>query len=255
MLLSLKTGALVGQRALGEDPLAVTLAPGGRMAYVADNDAGEVIAVRLPSLDVAWRTQAGKTLSSLLYQDGRLYAGVYCCGEVRILDPATGRITGSLTIAGRPGELAWWQGGIQAGNGDDFGIAAAGGGLWTADRPAHAVAGAGRRVTLPAAPFWLAADGPDHLLVAAEGTPEDTAPGAVARVDTSLGTASVLASPRDPDQVSSLADDVFVAAHGDRDVLVLRGGRQLRWAPGAEAVALAPDAALGLLVVVTDAGE
>jgi hypothetical protein len=48
---------------------------------------------------------------------------------------------------------------------------------------------------------------------------------------------------------------VFVAAHGDRDVLAIRGGRANSWARGAAAVALAADPALGYLVVAVNAHE
>src|SRR5207249_1152979 len=109
---------------------------------------------------------------------------------------------------------------------------------------------------ISAAPFWLQAGRPHELLISAEGSPEDDAPGALVSLDTVTLKSTLLARPRDPDQVLHLGDRLFVAAHGDRDVLVLGPGRtEQHWARGAEAVALAIDQELGLLVVAVDATE
>lgn len=246
MLLSLATGALAGQRSLGADPLAVALAPDGRTAYVADNELGDVFALRLPSLAQAWRSHLGGRPGPMLVQGGDLFVSRYGAATVTELDRGSGRVVGSLAVAPRPGELVAWQGQVGTSKGDGFGAAIAGGSLWT-----------GSRLQLPAGlkPFWLQPGPGGSLLVTAEGTPEDSAAGAVFRVDTATGAMQRLGSPRDPDQAVPLGADVFVAAHGDRAVLVLADGHEQAWARGAPAVALAPDPALGLLVVVTDAGE
>jgi hypothetical protein len=64
-----------------------------------------------------------------------------------------------------------------------------------------------------------------------------------------------LALPKDPDQVLQSGSTIFVAAHGDSEVLAIEGGHTSAWARGAGAVALAPDPALGLLVVAVNGHE
>jgi hypothetical protein len=108
---------------------------------------------------------------------------------------------------------------------------------------------------LPVFPFWLAPGAGNALLVAAEGGTEDTDPGAVFSFDTMTGAFSTLATPKDPDQVVQSGSTIFVAAHGERDVLAIRAGRTRVWAAGAAAVALAADPALGYLIVAVNAHE
>jgi hypothetical protein len=93
------------------------------------------------------------------------------------------------------------------------------------------------------------------LLIAAEGGTEDTDPGGVFSFDPMTDTFKTLGNPKDPDQVVQSGPAVLVAAHGDRQVLSIEGGHTSAWASGAGAVALAPDPALGLLVVVVNAHE
>lgn len=246
MLLSLSSGALVRQRAVGEDPLAVTLAPDGGIAYVVDNELGDVFALRLPALTQAWRTHVGGAPGPALVAGGTLYVSEYDTGLAAALDRRTGRPLGTLAVGPHPGELVLHDGAVTAAGGAGFGLADVAGSLWTW----------GRLATLPGLhPFWLQAGRPGELLATEEGTPEDTAAGAVLAIDTANGDVSTIATPRDPDEVVRAGADVFIAAHGDRDVLVLRSGEPVRWAQGAEAVAVAPDTRLGLLVVVTDADE
>jgi len=173
--------------------------------------------------------------------------GVRKPATVAELDSATGRPVGSQTVPAHPGALIWRDGIVTSGD-HGFGVAEAGGRLWTGI-DAQARLGQGLK------PFWLQAGAANELLVSAEGSPEDVAPGAVVSIDTMSDQVTTLATPRDPDQVIRSGSDVFVAAHGDRDVLVLRDGKRLTWAPDAEVVALAPDPQLGFLVVVTDADE
>jgi DNA-binding beta-propeller fold protein YncE len=245
LLLNLETGALIGQRSLGADPLAVTLAPDGQTAYVADNDLGDVFALRLPSLREEWRTHVGGAPGGLLVHDSALYVSEYDTATVAQLDAASGRQVGTQAVAPHPGQLVWRDGVVTSG-GEGFGVAEVGGELWTGGR---------LRLAEGLKPFWLQAGRQNELLVTAEGSPEDTAPGAVMSIDTNSGAITTLATPRDPDQAIRSGGDVFVAAHGDHEVLVLRDGTQLHWARGAEVVALAPDPALNLLVVVADADE
>src|SRR5450756_1560961 len=103
--------------------------------------------------------------------------------------------------------------------------------------------------------FWLAPGAGTSLLVAAEGGTEDTDPGGVFSFDTLTGSFTTLATPKDPDQVLFSGSTVFVAAHGDRDVLAIQLGRTSVWAQGAGAVALASDPALGYLVVAVNSHE
>jgi hypothetical protein len=69
------------------------------------------------------------------------------------------------------------------------------------------------------------------------------------------GAFVTLATPKDPDQVLQSGSTIFVSAHGERDVLAIQDGRSSAWAKGAAAVALAPDPALGVLVVAVNAHE
>lgn len=246
MLLDLKTGAVVAQTALGTDPLAVAVAADGRTAYVVDNDLGDVFALRLPSFNQAWRTHVGGKPGGLLLQGKSVFVSSYESAVITELDASTGGVLSTRGTAPRPGEMAMWQGRLVTSGDHGFGVAVADGSLWTYGS-----------LRLPAGlkPFWLQPGSRGELLATAEGTPEDSAAGGVFSIDTATGQATLLAAPRDPDQALREGDDVFVAAHGDHHVLVLRGGKQLAWAPGAAVVALAPDRALSLLVVVTDADE
>lgn len=246
MLLNLQTGAVVGERGLGADPLAVALAPDGKTAYVADNELGDVFALRLPSLRQAWRAHVGGAPGPMLVAGGSLFVSEYDTGVAAELDRTTGRALGSVPVGPHPGELAVVAGRVSAAGGAGFGYAVADGAAWTDSRLPQ----------LPGLkPFWLQPGRPHELLVTEEGSPEDTAAGAVLAIDTTTGDVSTIATPRDPDEAVRSGSDVFIAAHGDREVLDLRSGEPARWAPGAEAVALAADPQLGLLVVITDADE
>jgi hypothetical protein len=108
---------------------------------------------------------------------------------------------------------------------------------------------------LPLFPFWLAPGAGTSLLIAAEGGTEDTDPGGVFSFDTVTGSFSTLATPKDPDQVLLSGSTIFVAAHGDKDVLAIQPRRTRAWAGGAAAVALAADPPLGYLVVAVNAHE
>ncbi len=108
---------------------------------------------------------------------------------------------------------------------------------------------------LPLFPFWLAPGAGDTLLIAAEGGTEDTDPGGVFSFDTANGVFKTLATPKDPDQVLQSGSTIFVAAHGDRDVLAIRNGNVAAWARGAAAVGLVADPHLAVLVVVVNAHE
>jgi hypothetical protein len=165
---------------------------------------------------------------------------------------------GHVVVAGTRGQLNVIDGGqLAAGNG--FGVAYAGGQLWSADyeRAELVPAGDDHRVGLPLPlfPFWLAPGAGDALLIAAEGGSEDTDPGGVFSFDTMTGAFNILATPKDPDQVLQSGSTIFVAAHGDRDVLAIKNGSSSAWAPGAAAVAIAPDPSLNVLVVVVNGHE
>jgi hypothetical protein len=73
--------------------------------------------------------------------------------------------------------------------------------------------------------------------------------------DTATGVFQTLATPKDPDQVVQSGSTVFVAAHGERDVLSIQNGRPIEWAHGAAAIGLAPDPPLAILVVAVNAHE
>ncbi len=275
MLLSLNDGARVAAASIGSDPVAVIVSDDGKTAYLADSSPGDVYAVRLPGLAVAWKQHVGGAPFGLLLQEGRLYVSLFDGAAVDELDPATGArlnshalpqgpavmtvdVHGRVAVAGTRGRVDWLDGTwLPAGNG--FGIALAGGTLWTADyeRAELVPVPEGNRVglPLPVFPFWLAPGAGGSLLIAAEGPAEDTDPGGVFSYDAMSDTFKTLARPRDPDQVVQSGSSVLVAAHGDREVLSIAGDGTSVWAPGAAAVALAPDPAAGLVAVVVNAHE
>jgi len=275
VLLSLSDGSQRGSATIGSDPVAVITSEDGRMAYVADSAPGDVYAVTLPALQVAWRTHVGGAPFGLLLNGGRLLVSLFSLAAVVELDPARGTLLsshpvaqgpaamavaddGRVVVAGVSGHLSYLDGtSIPAGNG--YGVANVGGEIWTGDfHGAELVPTADRhRVALPLAvsPFWLAPGAPGTLLVTAEGANEDSDPGAVLTYETTQGTFVVLARPRDPDQVVWSGSKVLVAAHGDQQVLSIDAGKISAWGQGAAAVALAPDPALGLLVVAVNAHE
>jgi hypothetical protein len=275
VLLSIKDGAMRASASIGKDPVAVIVSTDGRMAYVADSAPGDVYAVTLPDLHLAWKQHVGGAPFGLLLQGARLFVSLFDGGAVLELDPKSGTMMGShqvplgaaamstdasghVVVAGTRGQLNVIDGGqLRAGNG--FGVAVAGGRLWTADyeRAELVPAGDDHRVGLPLPmfPFWLAPGAGDTLLIAAEGAIEDSDDGGVFSFDPMAGSFKILGTPKDPDQVLQSGSSIFVAAHGDGNVLVLQDDHSSTWARGSAPVALAPSDSLGLLVVVVNAHE
>ena len=275
VLLSVKDGAMRASASIGKDPVAVIVSPDGRMAYVADSAPGDVYAVTLPDLRVAWKQHVGGAPFGLLLQGARLFVSLFDGAAVLELDPKSGVMmatnqvpqgaaamatdaSGHVVVAGTRGQLNVIGGGqLRSGNG--FGVALAGGQLWTADyeRAELVPAGDDHRVGLPLPlfPFWLAPGAGDALLIAAEGAVEDSDAGGVFSFDPKIGSFKILGTPKDPDQVLQSGSSIFVAAHGDGNVLVLQDERSNTWARGSAPVALAPSDSLGLLVVVVNAHE
>jgi DNA-binding beta-propeller fold protein YncE len=258
--LSLRDGSVQASASVGSDPVAVTLSDDGRTAYVADSASGDVYAVSIPQLKVIWIAHTGGAPFGILFHHGRPYVTLYDAAEVVQLNPADGSLIASDPTPPHPAAITVDSTGtvVEAG-GDGYGIALAGGTLWTADYKRGLLQPGGLGVTiplpLPVHPFWLAPGAAGTLLIAAEGDSEDTDPGAVFSYDVANGGFETLARPRDPDQVEQSGDRVFVAAHGERAVFAIRGGTIQRWANGASAVAIAPDAALGTLVVAVNSHE
>jgi DNA-binding beta-propeller fold protein YncE len=275
VLLSLTDGTQRGSGSVGTDPVAVIVSDDGKTAYVADSAPGDVYAVRLPGLQVMWKQHVGGAPFGLLLHSERLFVSLFDGASVVELDLSSGKNlathpvpqgpavmttdgAGHVVVAGTRGQLNVIDGGqLAAGNG--FGVALAGGRLWSADyeRAELVPAGDAYRVGLPLSlfPFWLAPGAGATLLIAAEGGTEDPDPGGVFSFDTMTGAFKTLATPKDPDQVLQSGSTIFVAAHGDRDVLAIQSGRSSAWAQGAAAVALAPDPGLGVLVVAVNAHE
>jgi outer membrane protein assembly factor BamB len=274
VLLSLNDGSRRASASVGTDPVAVIVAANGDMAYVADSSPGDVYAVSLPSLTVAWKRHVGGAPFGLLLNGGRLLVSLFSGAAVVELDPASGAklashtvvqgpaamsvaVDGRVIVAGTSGRVGYLDGtSVPAGNG--FGVAVVNGQIWTADfQRADLVRAGDHRVALPlhVSPFWLAPGGMTTLLVAAEGANEDSDPGAVFSFDTATETFTTLARPRDPDQAVRSGSKVLVAAHGDREVLAIDAAMSSVWAPGAAAVAVAPDSPLNLLVVAVNAHE
>jgi DNA-binding beta-propeller fold protein YncE len=275
VLLSLKDGAQRAAAPVGSDVVAVIVSDDGKTAYLADSAPGDVYSVRLPELKVAWKHHVGGAPFGLLLHSGRLFVSLFSGALVVELDPTSGAQLathtvhdgpavlavgpdGRVVVAGTRGEVEYLDGtSTPAGNG--FAVAVVNGRIWTADyeRAELVPVGDDHRVglPLPVFPFWLAPGAGNTLLVAAEGAPEDTAPGGVFSFDTVTGSFTVLATPKDPDLVAQSGSTIFVAAHGDRDVLVIESGQATAWARGAAVVALAPDPALGYLVVAVNSHE
>jgi hypothetical protein len=260
---------------VGTDVVAVIVSDDGKTAYLADSAPGDVYAVRLPSLRVAWKQHVGGAPFCLLLHSGRLFVSLFSGASVVELAPSNGAKlatdpvppgpavmttdgTGNVVVAGTRGQLNI-IGGAQLAAGNGFGVAYAGGKLWSADyeRAELVPAGDSYRVglPLPVFPFWLAPGAGDTLLIAAEGGTEDTDPGGVFSFDTMAGTFTTLATPKDPDQVLQSGSAIFVAAHGDQEVLAIQDGHENHWARGAGVVAMAPDPSLDLLVVAVNAHE
>ena len=275
VLLSIKDGTVMRGAPIGRDPVAVIVSDDGKTAFVADSAPGDVHAVSVPSLKVTWTQHVGGAPFGLLLHQGRLFVSLFDGAAVVELEPSSGRQleshpvpsgpavmtvdgAGDVVVAGTRGQLSVIGGGqLAAGNG--FGVAFVGRRLWSADyeRAELVPAGDDHRVGLPVPlfPFWLAPGEKNTLLVAAEGGTEDTDPGGVFSFDTSTGAFKTLATPKDPDQVVQSGSAIFVAAHGERDVLAIRDGTPSPWALGAAAVAIAPDPPLGVLVVLVNAHE
>jgi DNA-binding beta-propeller fold protein YncE len=275
VLLSLTDGSRRATASIGTDPVAVIVSEDGAVAYVADSSPGDVYAVRLPDLRVAWKQHVSGAPFALLLHAGRLFVSLFSGGAVVELDPTTGaRLAshpvpqgpaamsvdagGRIVVAGTRGQVNYLDGtSIRAGHG--FGIAEVNGQVWTADyeRAELVPAGDDHRVglPLPVFPFWLAAGSGGKLLIAAEGAREDTDPGGVFSFDVATAKFTTLGLPRDPDQVLQAGSIVLVASHGDREVLAIEGGRTRAWAPGASAVAIAADPSLNLLVVAVNEHE
>jgi outer membrane protein assembly factor BamB len=275
VLLSLGDGSPRGSASIGADLVAVIVSDDGTTAYAADSAPGDVYAVRLPGLKVAWKHHVGGAPFGLLLQGGRLFVSLFNSASVVELEPSTGRQlvshpaaqgpaamaidpAGHVAVACTHGQLTVIGGGqSKAGNG--FGVAVAGGRVWTADyeRAELVPVGDDHRVGLPQPvfPFWLAPGANDTLLIAAEGASEDTDTGAVFAFDPATGAFKTLATPKDPDQVVQSGSTVLVAAHGDRSVIAIRDGHSTTWARGAAAIALAPATSLGLLVVGVNGHE
>jgi DNA-binding beta-propeller fold protein YncE len=275
VLLSLDDGSRRATASIGTDPVAVIVTPDGTMAYLADSSPGDVYAVRVPALTVAWKQHVGGAPFGLLLDGAHLYVSLFSGALVVDLDPKTGTLIGMhpvpdgpavmalapdgrVVVAGTSGKVTYLDGAsMPAGQG--YGIAVIGGEIWTADykraelvraRDDHRVP-----LPLPVFPFWLAPGSAGALLVSAEGAEEDSDLGAVFSFDPATDAFTSLAMPRDPDQVLQSGSKVLVASHGDRNVLVMEGGTTKAWAQGVEAVAIAPDAPLDLLVVAVNAHE
>lgn len=275
VLVSLADRTVKASASVGSDLVAVIVSEDGSTAYVADSSPGDVYALSLPALTAEWKQHVGGSPFGLLLHAGRLYVSLFAAASVVALDPADGARLATypvpegpgvvgvdakdrVVVAGTRGQVTYLDGTqLPAGNG--YAVALVGGVLWSEDykRAELVRVGDGHRIglPLPAFPFWLAPGRPGQLLVSAEGANEDADPGGVFSLDTSTETLTTLARPRDPDQVLQYGSKILVAAHGDKEVLVIDGGKTSVWASGMPAVALATDAPLGLVAVVVNGHE
>ena len=275
LLLDLRTGATVASLSVGSDPVAVLLSTDGATAYVADSTPGDVYAVQLAGRRIRWRSHIGGAPFGLLFGGDRLYVSLFTASAVAELALTNGAVLawhpvgkGPAVMAadakGRPlvaelsGRVEGLDGSFMAA-GHGYGVMTLDSDVWTCDYKmgmlVRANDGYTYSVPLGLSPFWLAPGAGGTILIAAEGAAEDADAGGVFRLDPGRGTFATLARPRDPDQVIESGGAVYVAAHGDRDVLAIKNGRTSVWARGAAAVALAADPVLGLLVVGVNAHE
>jgi DNA-binding beta-propeller fold protein YncE len=276
VFLDLRSGATVASLSMGSDAVAVTLSDDGATAYLADSAPGDVYAVDVAKRSVKWRAHVGGAPFGMLVHDGRLVVSLYTASAVDELDLTNGKVVanhpvgtgpaalavdgkGRVIVAGTRGEVDYLDGTPPLPAGHGFGVAEVSGQVWTADYERAELYRAGdlkiAGMPEPLFPFWLAPAAGGKLLVAAEGDPEDTSAGGVFLFDPVTGSFVTLAHPRDPDLVLQSAGTVFVAAHGDSEVLAINGGKTSTWARGAAAVALAADPKLNLLVVAVNAHE
>jgi sugar lactone lactonase YvrE len=260
VLLSTRDGSVRSSAPVGKDLVAITLSDNGSTAFLADSKPGDVYAVGVPDLEQRWRRHLGAAPFGMLVHKGLLFVTLYDGAAIVVLDPASGRILDTVPTQDRPAALAVdGMGNVVAATGAGFGIALASGRLWTTDYERSALVRLpdGFRVDMPLRlhPFWLAAASDGRLLISAEGDDEDRDPGAVFSYDPMSSTFTTLARARDPDEVIESDGAIYVAAHGDHEVLSIRDGHAEAWAKGAGAVALAPDPKLGLLAVVVNAHE
>jgi outer membrane protein assembly factor BamB len=258
--LSLRDGSVQASASVGSDPVAITLSDDGRTAYLADSASGDVYAVSVPQLKVIWIAHTGGAPFGILFHNGRPYVTLYDTAKVVQLNPADGSLIASDTTPPHPAAITVDStGAVVEASGDGYGIALAGGTLWTADYRHGLLQPGGLGVTiplpLPVHPFWLAPGAGDTLLIAAEGESEDSDPGAVFSFDVMSHSFKTLARPRDPDQVEQLNGTAYVAAHGEKAVLAINDSGTARWAQGASAVAIAPDPSQQLLVVAVNSHE
>ena len=274
VLLSLKDGAKQAEATIGSDPVAVIVSEDGATAYMADSAPGDVYAVHLPSLHVAWRAHTGGNPFGLLLHGGRLFVSLFSGAAVVELDPATGKktashtvtagpgvvtldATGRVIVAGTRGEIDYLDGSPPVRAGHGYAVALSGNDMWTADYERAELVRAGDLhnvgLPMPMFPFWLAPCGAGTILVAAEGADEDKDLGGVFVFDPATEKFDTLALTRDPDQVLLSGDTTFIAAHGDRQVLaVLADGTTRTFASNLPAVALAADPTINLLVVAVN---
>ena len=275
VLLDLKSGASTASLSVGTDAVAVSLSVDGTVAFVADSAPGDVYAVKLETRRVLWRAHTGGNPFGLLPINDRLYVSLFSSGLVDELAMTNGQVLATHTVGEGPAVMAIDSDGepvvaLRSGHiatldgsqrtaGAGYGIVTVGGDEWTADYKLGALVRTtdGRTIDLPAgqSPFWLGAGSAGTILVSCEGADEDRDAGAVLRVDPQSGSVATLAKPRDPDQVEESGGVVYVAAHGDRDVLAIAGGTTTTWARGVPAVALAPDPKMNLLVVAVNGHE
>jgi outer membrane protein assembly factor BamB len=260
VLLSARDGSVRGSVVVGSDPVAVIVSDDGGTAYVADSAPGDVYALGLPDLTVRWKSHVGGAPFGMVLHRERLYVTLYDSASIAALDPSDGKVLATDPAPAHPAAITVDAGGqLEVAAGSAFGIALVGSTVWTADYRRsllmHAAGGADVPLPLPVHPFWLAPSSGETLLIAAEGESEDTDPGAVFSYDEVSGGFTTLARPRDPDLALESGGTVFVAAHGDHEVLAIRGGVTDHWAVGASPVALAADPNLGLLAVAVNSHE
>src|SRR5207302_4392890 len=105
VLLSLQDGSPRGAAHVGSDPVAVIVSDDGRTAYVADSSPGDVYAVGLPGMRMAWKSHVGGAPFGLLLQQDRLFVSLFDGAAVDELDPASGRRLASHPVAQGPAAI------------------------------------------------------------------------------------------------------------------------------------------------------
>ena len=73
-------------------PSHLSYAPDGSMVYVSLQTSGELVAIDLRTMTVAWKSAIGKTPAGVFWHDNKVLVGIMGSDYVAVVDPAAGRV-------------------------------------------------------------------------------------------------------------------------------------------------------------------